>query len=395
MRVAAIIAAGGRGERLGAGVPKQLLILGGRSILQRSVDAMLGSDRIDEAVVVLPPDLAANPPEGLRHAVKPITVVSGGARRQDSVALGFAALGGRADLVVIHDAARPFVTSALIARVIDAALESGAALAAMPSRDTVKLAEEPAGGGDRVFVSRTVPRDRVFLAQTPQAFRSDVLRAAIAAGEAGTAGTDEAALAEAAGCRVQLVTGDPDNLKITTVEDLALARSMTAREIHGMTTTRVGTGYDLHRLVGGRPLILGGVLVPFDKGLDGHSDADALAHAVTDAVLGAAAAGDIGLHFPDSDPKWKNASSLAMLKDAVALAWTSGFRVANVDAVVITERPKLAPFIESIRESLAGVLGVELSRVSVKGKTNEGIGEIGRGDAIAVHAVALLVEAQS
>ncbi len=395
MRVAAIIAAGGRGERLGAGVPKQLLMLGGRSILQRSVDAVLGSDRIDEIVVVLPPDLAADPPDYLRRAGKTLTVVSGGARRQDSVARGFAALGDRADLIVIHDAARPFVTGSLIARVIDAAVESGAAVAAMPSRDTVKLSGEPAADGGQVFVSRTVPREQVYLAQTPQAFRCDVLRAAIAAGESGTTATDEAALAEAAGCPVRLVTGEPGNLKITTPEDLDLARMLSGLGSHRMGTTRVGTGYDLHRLVEGRRLILGGVEVPFERGLDGHSDADVLAHAITDAVLGAVAAGDIGRHFPDSDPRWKGASSLAMLKDAVAMAAGAGYRVANVDAVVIAERPKLAPYIGAIRESLAAVLGLEATRVSVKGKTNEGIGEIGRGEAMAVHAVALLVEGQS
>jgi 2-C-methyl-D-erythritol 4-phosphate cytidylyltransferase/2-C-methyl-D-erythritol 2,4-cyclodiphosphate synthase len=394
VHVAAIIAAGGRGTRLGAGVPKQLLVVGGRSILQRSVEAMLDSDRIDEVVVVLPPSLAADPPGYLRQARKPVTVVGGGPRRQDSVASGFAALGDRADLIVIHDAARPFVTADLIARTIDAALETGAAVAAVPARDTVKLARD-AAPGDQAFVSRTVPRERVFLAQTPQVFRRDVLRAALAAGETGTEATDEAALAEATGCPVRIVAGDPGNLKITTAEDLALARWMSARGTGRMATTRVGTGYDLHRLVPGRRLVLGGIEVPSDKGLDGHSDADVLSHAITDAVLGAVAAGDIGRHFPDTDPRWKDAPSLAMLSHAVAQADAAGYSVANVDAVVIAEHPKLAPHVDAIRRSLATVLRVESAQVSVKGKTNEGIGELGRGEAMAVHAVALLVEKPS
>ncbi len=391
MHVAAIVAAGGRGARLGADVPKQLLMLGGRSMLQRSVEAMVASDQIDEVVVVLPPELAAEPPDFLRRSPKPITVVAGGARRQDSVANGFAALEGRADLIVIHDAARPLVTADLIRRTIDAAAESGAAVAALPSNDTVKLVDARAPAGAPI-VSRTVPREHVYLAQTPQAFRGDVLRAAVAAGAAGAHGTDEAALAESAGFTVRLVEGDPANFKITTAEDLARARQLARGGRAASATPRIGTGYDLHRLVPGRRLVLGGVEVPSEKGLDGHSDADALCHAITDAVLGAVGAGDIGGHFPDTDPRWKDASSIAMLEYAVALAAGAGYRIANVDAVVIAERPRVAPVADAIRRSLAGALGIDVSQVSVKGKTNEGIGEIGRQEAIAVHAVALLVE---
>ncbi len=394
MRTAAIIAAGGRGERLGAGVPKQLLLIGGQPILRRSVEAFAASDRIDEIVVVMPADLAAEPPEYLRQVSKPILIVAGGPRRQDSVANGFAAVAGRADVVVVHDAARPFVSADLIARTIDAAIAAGAALAALPSRDTVKLAADPAGTAD-LFVSQTLPRERVYLAQTPQAFRSEVLRASIAAGQAGVEATDEAALAESAGFPVRLVAGDPANVKITTVEDLVAARALVERGGGGTTTMRVGTGYDLHRLVEGRRLVLGGVEVPHALGLAGHSDADVLAHAVTDAVLGAIAAGDIGRHFPDTDPRWRGASSVAMLGHAVALADAAGFSVENVDAVVIAERPKLAPHVDAIRAGLAAALRVDQSRVSVKAKTNEGVGEIGRGGAMAVHAVALLVEKRS
>jgi 2-C-methyl-D-erythritol 4-phosphate cytidylyltransferase/2-C-methyl-D-erythritol 2,4-cyclodiphosphate synthase len=387
MRVAAIIAAGGRGERLGAARPKQLLQIGGTSILDMAVAAFLAHPKIDDIVVVVPADMVAALGDAWSGGTKPVAVVAGGARRQDSVAKGFGAVADRADMVVIHDAARPFVSADLITRTLDAAVETGAAVAALPCHDTVKYAREPAATG--VFVERTIPRDRIHLAQTPQAFRVDVLRAALAAGRAREAATDEATLAEAAGYPVRLVPGEPTNLKITTPADLEVAQAMRERD-DGRPAVRVGTGYDLHRLVEGRPLILGGVTVPHTHGLSGHSDADVIAHAITDAVLGAVARGDIGAHFPDTDPRWKGADSLAMLAHAVVVAREAGYRVDNVDAVVIAERPKLLPHIPAIRESLAQTLGIAVDRVSVKGKTNEGVGALGRGEAMAVHAVALL-----
>jgi 2-C-methyl-D-erythritol 4-phosphate cytidylyltransferase/2-C-methyl-D-erythritol 2,4-cyclodiphosphate synthase len=389
MRVGVIIAAGGRGERLGAGVPKQLLTIGGVPILQRSIELFAAHPRVDRIVVVLPPDLASNPPAFLASLSRPVTIAAGGPRRQDSVANGFAAIRDDVDLVVVHDAARPFASAGLVDRTIDAAWDSGAALAALPASDTIKLAPEGASG-PAIAVERTIPRDRVFLAQTPQAFRTEVLAAAIAAGEGIAAATDEAALAEAAGFPVRIVTGEPTNLKITTMSDLTVAQALSGRS-SPPSAVRVGTGYDLHRLAEGRPLILGGVTIPWEKGLVGHSDADVLSHAVTDAILGAIAQGDIGRHFPDTDPRWKGASSLAMLGHAVSVAAAHGFVVSNVDAVVVAERPKLMPHLDAIRASLASVLGVGAERVSVKGKTNEGADAIGRGEAMAVHAVAVLV----
>ena len=263
MRVAAIVAAGGRGARLGAGVPKQLLMIGGESILRRSVRLFTEHPRIDEIVVVLPPDLTADAPADLAVPGKPLRVVAGGARRQDSVRYGFDAVRGRADIVVIHDAARPFASADLITRTIDAAVESGAALAALAVTDTVKLTGA-AGGEGPVAVERTLPRERVFLAQTPQAFRAEVLAAALEAGRGGPVATDEAALAEAAGFRVRIVAGEPTNLKITTMTDLKAAEAIAGRE-RASAPTRVGIGYDLHRLVEGRPLILGGVTVPSEQ----------------------------------------------------------------------------------------------------------------------------------
>jgi 2-C-methyl-D-erythritol 4-phosphate cytidylyltransferase/2-C-methyl-D-erythritol 2,4-cyclodiphosphate synthase len=379
MFVSAILAAGGRGLRLGHVQPKQLLVIAGRSILERSVSLLQTHPDVNEVIVALPGELVDDPPPYLLNTSKPLRVVKGGARRQDSVAAAFRLVSERADVVVIHDAARPFASGALVARTIAAAAESGAALAALGARDTVKQV-----AGD--VVQATLDRQTIFLAQTPQAFRRDVLRDALAVtGDA----TDEAALAERAGHAVRIVEGEPSNIKVTTPEDLVIAEAI-GREGKRARTGRAGMGYDLHRLVEGRPFILGGVTIPFERGLAGHSDADAVCHAVTDAILGAAGAGDIGRHFSDTDPRWKGASSLDLLRRAVEVVHGEGLDVGNVDATVIVERPKLAPYIEQMRANLAAVLGVSIDRVSIKGKTNEGLGELGRGEALAVHAIALV-----
>ena len=379
MHVSAIIAAGGRGSRFGSAQPKQLLTLGGAPILKRTVDVFLQGYPFDEVIVALPEELAANPPSYLDD----VMVVAGGARRQDSVANAFRHVAPSSQVIVIHDAARPLVTAALIERTVDAAYAHGAAIAALQARDTVKR-----GDASRI-IRDTLPREEIFLAQTPQAFRVGVLRDALALASSATDATDEAMLAEQAGHHVHLVDGDPRNLKITTPEDLEVAE----RLVGGATRAaalRIGNGYDLHRLVAGRPLILGGVTIPFDKGLEGHSDADAICHAVTDAILGAASAGDIGRHFPDADPAFKGANSIELLTRAVDVVRRAGYAIGNIDVVVIAQRPKLAPYVDAIRERLARALGIEASQVSVKGKTNEGVDSTGAGDAIAVHAVALI-----
>jgi 2-C-methyl-D-erythritol 4-phosphate cytidylyltransferase/2-C-methyl-D-erythritol 2,4-cyclodiphosphate synthase len=378
--VSAIIAAGGRGARFGGPQPKQLALLAGRPILQHSVSAFLNSSHVHEVVVALPEEVVADPPAYLRGTAKPVQVVAGGARRQDSVARGFAAVSPATDVVIIHDAARPLVSDQVIARTIGAAAESGAAIAALKAHDTLKRA-----GADGVIVE-TLPREEVFLAQTPQAFRVAVLRDALAIG--GDA-TDEATLAERAGHQVRVVDGDPRNLKVTTPEDLAMAEGLMGTLVP-MPTLRVGNGYDLHRLVPERPLILGGVEIPFDRGLQGHSDADAVCHAVTDAILGAAGAGDIGRHFPDTDASWKDANSIELLRRAGDIVRAAGFGVVNIDVTVIAQRPKLSPYADAMREKLAVALGISASQISVKGKTNEGVDSMGAGESIAVHAVALL-----
>lgn len=390
MHVTAIIAAGGRGTRFGGDRPKQFVELDGQSLLERSVGAFLTHPQVDEVVVALPTELLDPPPHYLdrAHAVK------GGERRQDSVANAFRAASPASDVIVIHDAARPFVSADLISRTIASAAENGAALAAIAARDTVKRVEvdrSPEGlrhtseGLRRVV--ETLPREAIYLAQTPQAFRREVLAAALAIT---TDATDEAALAELAGYPVHIVEGDAANIKVTTAEDLRIAEALARGNKAPARTGRAGTGYDLHRLVEGRPLIIGGVTIPFERGALGHSDADVACHAATDAILGAACLGDIGRHFPDSDPRWKGASSIDLLSRAAAIVRDRGFEVGNVDVTIVLEKPKIKDSIDAMRAAMAGALGIAIDRVSVKGKTNEGVDAIGRGEAIAAHAVALL-----
>lgn len=383
MRVTAIIAAGGAGRRFGAPVPKQMLELDGRSILEHSVEVFAAHPAIAEIIVVLPSDSAAAPPPWLAGRAPRVLVVAGGQRRQDSVANGFDAADAAADVLLVHDAARPFVTAEVISRVIAAAAAHGAAIAAIPVSDTVKRVERL--DGDPVIIE-TIPRDALYLAQTPQGFARGVLRDAVALGRSGVEATDEAALAERAGHRVHLVDGAQGNVKITTAEDLDAARGRAA----GPDRCRIGVGYDLHRLVPNRRLIVGGVEVPAELGALGHSDGDVICHAVTDALLGGVSAGDIGQHFPDVDARWKDASSVELLRQMVDLVRARGFAVVNVDVVVVLERPKLGPHRSRIVRTLAGALGIEPASVSVKAKTNEGVDAVGRGEAIAAHAVALL-----
>ncbi len=377
MFTTAIIVAGGRGARLGASEPKQLLEIGGRSILQRSVDAFVAHPAVSEIVVVLPAELTRGN-VAIDAGAKLVRIAAGGVRRQDSVAAGFRATSSDAGIVLVHDAARPFVSGELISRVIEAASAHGAAIPARQASDTVKRAPH---AGARIV--ETIARETVWLAQTPQGFARAVLAKAVALGETVDA-TDEAMLAERAGFAVHVVEGDERNVKITTAADLERARKFNPVEF------RVGTGYDLHRLVDGRPLLLAGVEIPFDKGPLGHSDGDVVSHALCDAIFGAAAMGDIGRHFSDRDPQWKDAAGLDLLARSAAIVGDAGWRVTSADVTVILEKPKLAPSIDAIRAALASVLGIDAGAVSVKAKTNEGVDAVGRGEAIAAHAVAVL-----
>ena len=356
MFVSAIIAAGGRGVRLGGAVPKQLLTVAGRPILERSVAHLSAHPDVDEIVVAAAVRSRRRPAAYLKDDRKRLRIVAGGERRQDSVSRAFQAVDVRADVVVIHDAARPFATPDLISRTIAAAVKSGAALAAIPARDTVKRRGRPLPAPGRRgparcdrFVVETLARETIFLAQTPQAFRRDVLDRALAGADNARRRPTRRRSPSGQAIAVAIVEGEPTNIKLTTTEDLMIAEAIATKKSAPLParTGRAGTGYDLHRLVAGRPLILGGVTIPSAVGALGHSDADVVCHAITDAVLGAVGLGDIGRHFPDSDPRWKDASSLDLLARATGLASERGYEVGNVDVTVILEKPKIRDHIDT------------------------------------------------
>ena len=381
-RVGAIVAAGGAGLR--AGLAKQWLVLGGESVLRRSARLMTECDLVDEVVAVVPRGEEARAAAELAGLARPARVVAGGAQRADSVLNGLAALDACA-IVLVHDAARPFAAPALVRRVAEAAARDGAALAAQPVTDTVKRSGGAAADGSAARVAATLDRRELWLAQTPQGFRRDLLlRAYEAAGSEASGATDEAGLVERLGAPVTLVPGAPGNFKITGPEDVDRARALT--EIPFAT----GVGYDTHRFAPGRRLVLGGVEHEGD-GLLGHSDADVCAHAIGDAILGAAGLGDLGRHFPDTDPRGKGVSSLRLLREISARAAERGWRLGNADVTLAAKRPKIAPRAEEMRARLAEALGVAPAQVNVKATTGEGMGFVGRGEGIAAHAVVLLV----
>ena len=377
-RVVAILAAGGSGSR--AGLAKQWAALGGESVLRRSARALAACEAVDALVAVVPAaDLARGEAE-VAGLGKPARAVPGGAARADSVRNGLRAAVGAA-VVLVHDAARPFASAGLAARVAAAAARDGAALAALPVTDTVKRA----GPGEAPRVAETLDRRALWLAQTPQGFRRELLlRAFEAAGAEASAVTDECALVERLGAPVTLVPGEAGNFKITGPDDLARAQALVEAPV------AMGVGYDTHRFAAGRRLVLGGVEFEGD-GLLGHSDADVCAHAIGDAILGAAGLGDLGRHFPDTDPRWKGASSLALLREIAGKAAARGWRVGNCDVTLAARRPKIAPRAEEMRARLAEALGISPGQVNVKATTGEGMGFVGREEGIAAHAVALLV----
>jgi 2-C-methyl-D-erythritol 4-phosphate cytidylyltransferase/2-C-methyl-D-erythritol 2,4-cyclodiphosphate synthase len=385
MSVGVIIVAGGRGARMGGDVPKQLIEIGGRSILRRSIDTFDGHPRVDCLVVVLPAEVVTHGASGVVGATsKPCHVTAGGETRQASVRNGLEAMPAAHDVILVHDAARPFASAELVDRVISAAEDAGAAVPALQATETIKRVG--AGHAAEPLVRETIPRDEIWLAQTPQGFQRRVLAEAMQrAVDARQVATDDAMLVEQAGHPVRVVMGDAMNRKITTPEDLAAARAYVAGP------PRVGIGYDLHRLAEGRPLVLAGIDVPFGRGPVAHSDGDVVCHAIVDAILGAAGSGDIGRHFPDTDPRWKNAAGLELLARTVAIVGGEGWTVSSVDATVVLERPKIGPHMAAIVSALAGTLGMARERVGLKAKTNEGVDAVGRGEAIAAHAVAVLV----
>ncbi|MGE5370562.1 MAG: 2-C-methyl-D-erythritol 4-phosphate cytidylyltransferase [Solirubrobacterales bacterium] len=380
---AVILAAAGQGKRMGAPVNKVLLELGGRPLLAYSLQLFEALDDVAEIVLVAHPDETGYMKEMIvsKYAgSKPVKVVAGGKERQDSVRNGLAAVDPKLGLVAVHDGARPLVSADLARRLIAAARAHGAACPGVAAKDTLRE------GQDEIF-GKTLDRSRIYQIQTPQVFRRESLIQAFDKADADQwMATDDAALYERYIGPVRLVTGEYRNLKITTGDDLLAAEGM----LGAAGEDRCGTGFDVHRLVQGRKLIIGGVEVPWEKGLLGHSDADVLLHAISDALLGAAALGDIGKHFPDSDERYRGISSLVLLSHVGVKIADAGFTVLNIDATVIAEKPKMAPYITTMRERIAEALKIETDRVSVKATTTEGLGFTGRGEGIAAQAAAML-----
>jgi 2-C-methyl-D-erythritol 4-phosphate cytidylyltransferase/2-C-methyl-D-erythritol 2,4-cyclodiphosphate synthase len=389
--VSALIVAAGTGDRAGGGVPKQYRVLAGRSVLARSVAALAASDAVGAILCVI--GEGANAAYGAALAGLPDAVLArllppvlGGATRQASVLAGLEALASRADgapaIVLVHDAARPFASRALVERAIRAARSNVAAIPALAVTDTIKLVD------DSGVVVASLDRPRLRAVQTPQSFRlAELLSAHRKAAAAGTSGlTDDAAVMEWAGHPVTTFEGEEANMKLTTAQDMAEAEARLA----GRLETRVGSGFDVHAFGEGDAVILGGVAIPHDHGLSGHSDADVVLHALTDAVLGALADGDIGSHFPPSDMRWKGASSDRFLAYAIERVRARGGRVDHLDVTVICEAPKIGPHRDAMRARIAEIAGVTLGRVAVKATTSEKLGFTGRREGIAAQATATL-----
>lgn len=374
----ALIVAAGRGARFGTDIPKQYLSLAGEPVLRRSVRAFLQHPRVTGVQVVINPDhhdLYTRAVEGLDLPAP----ISGGPTRQDSVRFGLESLAANEppDLVLIHDGARPLVDADTISRVVEALAEKAGAIAATPLADTLK---READG----VIAATVDRTLLWRARTPQGFRfRDVLAAHRNA--TGLDLTDDAAVAERAGLEVQLVHSNPDNLKITHAYDLARAERLIMNELSDI---RTGTGFDVHAFADGDHVMLCGVRIPHDKAFLGHSDADVGLHALTDAILGAIGAGDIGLHFPPTDPKWRGADSAVFLRHACNLLTQRGGVLAHVDVTIICERPKIGPHRNAMVARIAEILGISEDRVSVKATTTEQLGFTGRREGVAAQAVA-------
>ena len=385
-RAFALVVAAGRGHRLGGSVPKQYLPMGGRAVIRHCLETLTDHPRIDGVRAVIHPDDRSL----FDEACAGLTLLEpahGGVSRQESVWLGLQSLRPLdPEIVLVHDAARPFLDNAVIDDVIDALSQYTGAIAAVPVRDTVKRANGR-------IIHETVDRSNLWRAQTPQGFRFDALLSAHEAA-AGKQVTDDAAIVEHAGGSVFLVEDRERNFKITTQADLEQANAILAQEeMVPMSNMeyRTGQGFDVHRFGPGDHVVLCGVRIAHTSGLIGHSDADVGLHAATDALLGAAAAGDIGMHFSPSDPRWKDADSAAFLRHADDLISKCGGRVVNVDVTIICEAPKIGPNREAMAARVAGILGLRRDAVCVKATTTERLGFTGRGEGIAAQAVATIM----
>ena len=389
----AIIPAGGIGSRMGLDCPKQYYYLAGIPILIHTLRAFEAAGSIAGVIVVVPEAHVAETKELVAHygLAKVKQVVVGGVFRQDSVACGLAVVPQDCGFVAVHDGARPLVSPGLIDACVLTAKTSGAAMAAVPVSDTLK---EVTSGGR---INCTVDRSCLWQAQTPQVVALDLLQQAFAlAAEQDFIGTDEASFVELLGHEMMVVSGSETNIKVTRPDDLAIAEALLqGRDEENMThpvlAVRIGHGYDAHQLVSQRPLVLGGVTIPHHHGLLGHSDADVLTHALCDAILGGLGLGDIGQHFPDSDPVYKGISSLVLLGHVMGFAAQHGYILGNADVTVIAQAPKLAPYWSEMVGNLAITCEVEPGQINLKGTTTERMGFAGREEGIAAHAVVTLI----
>lgn len=384
LQTAVIIVAAGSGNRLNghtSDLPKQYQLLDHKSVLAHTVFAFTSHPAVQVVVPIISAQHSKIYDDLALDNTKLLAPVIGGNTRQASVFAGLKALKAiNPDIVLIHDAARPFVGSTIISNVIEAS-KSGGAIPALPITDTLKFVP------DGKLISKTLDRSKHFVAQTPQGFDFDAIFEAHekAALHSDTEFTDDASIAEWANIDVAIVGGDPNNNKITFSQDLAEARSR--MNDNNKLETRVGSGYDVHAFEPGNEVILGGIRIPFDKKLKGHSDADVALHTITDAIYGALAEGDIGQHFPPSDDKWKNKNSAVFLEHAISRLSARSARLINIDLTIICEQPKIGPHCIAMRQNIANICGVNISRVSVKATTSEKLGFTGRGEGIAAQAV--------
>lgn len=375
-QVYVIIPAAGRGRRFGSATPKQYQRLGQNPVLWHTLRRFEEHALIDRIVVAIHPDEEDVLLDIARGCTKVAAPVHGGTERVDSVHNALLSLppGSDRDVVLVHDAVRPWVSSALIEAIVAAARQHGAVIPALPVTETVKVVDDE-------VVAHTPDRSTLYNAQTPQGFRRSVLEQAFAGRAAGAVVTDEASLVEASGVTVHVVPGETENVKITRPEDLPSSAG---------ADLRVGTGYDVHAFAEGRKLILGGIEVDHERGLAGHSDADVLTHSVIDALLGAAGMGDIGRLFPDTDPAFAGIDSMVLLARVRDRLADASIDIVNVDTVVMAQAPKLAPYVDGMCARLAEELGIDSGRVSVKATTTERLGFVGRAEGIAAQATALL-----
>ncbi len=397
LTAAAVIAAGGTGTRMNSSVPKQFLEIAGKSILIHTIESISSIEEVVQVVIALPAEHIPAAEALLRGQPMRVEIqcVAGGLTRQESVRNGVAHTRPSVEIIMVHDAVRPICDRDTMLRVLDAAWKKGAAVPGLPATETIQRVSR----SGRVL--STPPRQELYAIQTPQAFRADILKSALdRAHEEGFLGTDESSVVRWAGHPVVVVPGSPDNIKITRPLDLEVAELLISRRMReengarmSESKLRIGQGIDYHRLVEGRKLILGGVEIPFERGLEGHSDADALAHAICDALLGASGMGDIGQHFPDTDPSNRGRSSLEFLREVRAKIEAAGWTIRNIDATLLVQKPRLAPHVPAMRQNLAESLGLDAAQVSIKATTTEGMNAEGRGEGISAQAIALIHKA--